>query len=257
MLKQKESKKKVPLSQKDTIIEEIRIAICDDDEYYINIIKKRIEKFQTTLNTIHLVVDTFQDAKEFQDQFMQDGYDLVYLDIKLSDENGMHIAEALHQSKPDCLIIFITNYMSYFNQSFLVEAFQYMKKPIKEKFFNSELNRAIEKIRVIKQTVIFSMYDNNYVFDTKDIYYIETAYKQYIVHTTRGEFRGSIHSFQEFKSKHKRYNFFQIQRSFFVNLMYVDTFNFTWVTLKTGEELSISKFKYQEFKKIMRNYADS
>ena len=63
---------------------------------------------------------------------MKKDYDLVYLDIELNDGNGINIAQMIHNIQPECMIILITSHMNYFNQSFLVNAFQYMKKPVKE-----------------------------------------------------------------------------------------------------------------------------
>lgn len=236
--------------------ETIKIAVCDDEEYYVQLITKRINGFRNYHQDLEFILDAFQDSEEFLNHFKTDEYDLIYLDIKLNGDNGMNMAKTLHKQNPECLIIFITNYMNYFNESFLVEAFQYMKKPIKEKFFMSELERAIQKIRTIKKTYVFSTYSGNIVFNAKEIYYIETSYKTYKIHSTKGEFEGSVNAFKSFQKVYPKYDFFRIQRSFYVNLFHVESFKYLTLILTNGSDLEISKMRYREFKKTLDQYLE-
>ena len=117
----------------------MNIAICDDEAYYVNDIFKRLMTYKETNDDVSLYVDSFYDSRELMNSIMKKDYDLVYLDIELNDGNGINIAQMIHNIQPECMIIFITSHMNYFNQSFLVNAFQYMKKPVKEQFFISPL----------------------------------------------------------------------------------------------------------------------
>ena len=190
----------------------MNIAICDDEAYYVNDIFKRLMTYKETNDDVSLYVDSFYDSRELMNSIMKKDYDLVYLDIELNDGNGINIAQMIHNIQPECMIIFITSHMNYFNQSFLVNAFQYMKKPVKEQFFISELERAMKRLEDTSRSFVFHTTEGNIVFDTKEILYIETAYREYKIHSTRGAFYGTIKSITEIKKALLECDFFKIQR---------------------------------------------
>lgn len=70
--------------------------------------------------------------------------DVVFLDIQLADENGMHIARLLSEengeSRPE--IVFATAYDEYALQAFELNASDYVLKPFEE----SRIKRTVEKI---------------------------------------------------------------------------------------------------------------
>ena len=108
----------------------MNIAICDDEEFYVQDISTRLDNFTQTFKDIPLDIDTFTSGKDLIKSFTKKKYDLIYLDIELADSNGIDIAQYVHDIKPNCMIIFVTSHMSYVNQSFIVNAFQFIKKPI-------------------------------------------------------------------------------------------------------------------------------
>ncbi len=241
---------------KKDIKEVIKIAVCDDDKYYVDLVVNAIQKFQETNPNYELIVHSFLKSHDFLSFIMSEEYDIVYLDIKLDDDNGMRIAKTIHKRNPDCLISFMTNYPEYVCDSFIVEAFQYMPKPIEESFFISEIERAIHKMKAIKQKYAFLTSQGYIVLEAKEIYYIKTSYREYTIYSTRGIFTGSISALRDFKRVYPDYDFFKIERSFYVNLYHVKQFNYLSVTLANGDVLTISKNRYKDFKKTITKYLE-
>ena len=75
------------------------------------------------------------------------------------------------------MIIFVTSHMSYVNQSFIVNAFQFIKKPIESKLFIEEIQRAIKTYRSFTKSYMFPTSNGNLIFKTTEIISLETSYK--------------------------------------------------------------------------------
>ncbi len=80
-------------------------------------------------------VDLYSKGKEFIKEFQKRPHDLIYLDIELSDINGVNLAHMIHERKAAAMIIFTTGHMSYIHQSYVVNAFQYLTKPLRESHY--------------------------------------------------------------------------------------------------------------------------
>lgn len=235
----------------------MKIAICDDEEYYLKDISSRIHNLENIYqDEVSLYVDTFQNGIDLLESFQIKRYDLIYLDIELNDVNGVNLAKKIHDIKPNCMIIFVTSHMSYFNQSYIVNAFQYMKKPLKDKLFTNELKRAVKKYQFYQKTFVFPTSVGNTVINVHDIIFLETFYKRYKLYTTKGVYYGSLKPILSYREELLEYHFFQIQRSFTVNLAHIRSIDNSVVTMSNDEVLRISRKKYKEFKQAFYKFLD-
>ena len=162
-----------------------------------------------------------RDLKDLIKSFTKKKYDLIYLDIELADSNGIDIAQYVHDIKPNCMIIFVTSHMSYVNQSFIVNAFQFIKKPIESKLFIEEIQRAIKTYRSFTKSYMFPTSNGNLIFKTTEIISLETSYKYYKLYSTRGNYYGNSKSIQTIKKDLEEFYFFRIQRSHLINLSHI------------------------------------
>lgn len=71
-------------------------------------------------------------------------YDLLFLDIKLNDENGIDIGLKLQSQDHDCRIIITTNYSKYAIDGYKINADRYFIKPISQKEFDIEMDTIIK-----------------------------------------------------------------------------------------------------------------
>ena len=114
----------------------LKIAICEDSEIFVEIIKKNIE----TILKVPYELHSFLSGKEFMTSLPEMGcpYDIVFLDIQLSDGNSFLFIE---QVCPTSLIIFTTAYDEYAVRAFTVNSIDYLLKPIRQE----RLEEAIQK----------------------------------------------------------------------------------------------------------------
>lgn len=232
----------------------MKIAVLDDEKFYRDDVKTKIENYQKDHLDVTLKVDVFEDAEQFLKTFMDKTFDLVYLDIKLNEKNGMNIAQIIYNTKPSCMIIFITSYMEYFNESFTVHAFQYMKKPIETEFFNRELTRAIQEYQFNNKSFIFPTTQGNTVIEMGNIIYIETAYSDYKICGVDEYYYGRCKTVKKISKILLEYNFFRVQRSFIVNLAHIKSYDRESIIMSNGDIIPISRKKYKEFEKRFHKY---
>lgn len=236
------------------------IGICDDEKNVRSVIESYIRKVDDACNILH-----FANGEEVL-KYVGQGkrLDVIYLDIDLKGSpDGMEVASRLKSKQIERgigasalpLIIFVTGIPERMPEAFGVRAFQFLVKPIEEKIFYSvyeEAKKAAQnapkahqnkRISVnskgVKSTIIIS-----------DILYIESKGRKMVFHTKSKPFEiyGTVADIR----KELDESFYQIHRSFIVNMSYITDYTRNSVKMTTGIIVPMSKHKYGEF---VRDYA--
>ena len=224
----------------------IKIAICDDEanvRAYLSALV-RAQPYPCEIVEYASAGDCLADHREI---------DLIFLDIELapSGPDGMALARKIRErtSGTQPVIIFVTGYDRYVFDAFDVGAFQYLLKPVDKGKFAQVFARAVE--RVMAETPqrghVLALQSANAgrTIPLDSIYYIESSDHKVVLHLRDGEFAyyAKIRDLElELQNQ-----FFRIHKGDLVNLSYVDGSSKTDVTLKNGERLLLSKYKYQDF----------
>ena len=89
----------------------LKIAICEDSEIFVEIIKKNIE----TILKVPYELHPFLSGKEFMTSLPEMGcpYDIVFLDISLGEEtvSGIELGQIINGENPRTQLIFISQYL--------------------------------------------------------------------------------------------------------------------------------------------------
>ena len=116
----------------------IRIAICDDEKHMADHIKEMVSDFFHKKNR-EISIRTFLSG---EDLLSHDGQiDILFLDIQMKGMDGMETARKLRASKFQGFLIFITVLKEMVFQSFEVQAYDYLVKPVEEKQFEKTMER--------------------------------------------------------------------------------------------------------------------
>ncbi len=105
----------------------LHIAICDDEKYMSDKIKMMVSDFLCG-KKMDIVISQFSNGGELlkYDRTI----DILFLDIQMKDMDGMETARKLRDHKFKGILIFITVLKEMVFQSFEVQAFDYLVKPI-------------------------------------------------------------------------------------------------------------------------------
>ena len=123
----------------------MKIAVCEDEKIVAEELAEKIREFMK-LTYFDFSIDIFLTGEDFRKS--PEIYDLLFLDCRLPDANGLTIAKELRARDIDTAIIFVTAFPEYVYESFEVQPFRYMIKPIEETVLRKALIgfvRAYEK----------------------------------------------------------------------------------------------------------------
>jgi DNA-binding NtrC family response regulator len=117
-------------------VEPIRILVIDDERVIC-------EGCRLVLSDENHSVDVRMSGQAGLDAILHGRYDIVLLDIKLPDRNGMEILKAVRSEKPGLYVIVMTGYYTVQNavEAMKAGAFDYLTKP----FSDDELTIAVAK----------------------------------------------------------------------------------------------------------------
>lgn len=234
----------------------MRIAICDDELFYVQNIMERIKNYEFH-DTKPTIIDGYTNGNELIDAFRIEPYDLVFLDIELDNsQNGIELAKMIKDIKANCIFIFITAYHYYLPESMWIGADLFIDKPIDQKLFQRELHHANQVYKRLNHTVLFSTTEGKVYIKTDQILYLETSYGKYKLKTTKHHYFGNLKTITKSKQQLLEYHFFQLNRSIIINFKHVKSFCFDYITMTNDDILPLTKRIRKEFKEKYFNFID-
>lgn len=228
----------------------LEIAICDDEEYFLEQEKELISRYMNRFG-YQFRIDTFVSGVEFMavgDRISK--YDIVFLDINMREMNGLETARKIRQYTKEAYIVFVTAFITYSLEGYKVDAVRYILKD------NDSLEKAIIECL---DTIICKMHyvENKYTFDFQegrktlfldDILYIESNLHKLVFHLTgKKSGRYTIYGRLDYIDEMLHdFNFCRVHKSYLVNLKYMEKVERYSARLSTGDTVSISQPKYND-----------
>lgn len=225
----------------------MRIALCDDEARENENLKKLIAQCAFDMD-LDLECETFTDGREL---LTRERFDLYFLDFCMDAINGIDLAQALQEKFSHCVTIcFLTNYETAAAESInrQIHADGFLRKPV-------DLAQLSEKLDRFSRFSFFNRFElrQGKRFQTlyaQDILYAEACDKQVKLHLFD---RVEVYNYllRDIADILPKSTFFRIQRSYLVNLQYVDSYDAKSVKLKNGETLPL---KAKDFQKAYHAY---
>lgn len=125
----------------------VRIAICDDLQEQLELIRKAVQLyFQDKREPIE--VFTYENAMDFVDAFEKKGnFDIVLLDICMPGLLGTDIAAEMRKQKSRAEIVFLSTSEEFAVEAFAVRAAHYLVKPFTQEAFAQAMDRVMDSLR--------------------------------------------------------------------------------------------------------------
>lgn len=216
----------------------IRIAVVEDNEADFARIKECL-LYLSDADAIPFEIDHYPFGTAFIAKYAP-SYDIVFMDIDMPGMNGMETAKALRQMDRAVVLIFVTNMAQYAISGYSVEALDFVLKPINKYSFAVKIRRAIA--RTTKRTDdIISVKEDGIIhrIQISSIKYLEVSGHYVVYHTMEGTFT----EYTTLKNAQKQINrpyFVQCNRSFLINLKYMDSVDRESVVID-GNSMFISR----------------
>ena len=223
----------------------MNIGIVEDEAVWGDKIQTIIEKYCKDKN-ISSQINSYNSGKDFMKNA---DADLLFLDIELAEgEDGFEIAEQLMNLGSKCKVCFLTSHTELARFGYRVNAFRYIDKKHLE-----EINEAMDFFlkTKIQDRIVFcnGTAGIRIKISLNELLLVETNGRKlrYLMldgseHLCEGQISETARSLSQF-------GFFQIHRSYIVNLKYIEKVNSHEVTLCNGLKVVIGRIHSKEFKK--------
>lgn len=228
-----------------------RFVICDDNPADADYVASLIEAWSRNKGII-LRIEKYSSAEAFLFAYAEDNsVDVLFLDIEMEKMSGVELAKRLRQEGAGLQLVFITGYMEYIAEGYDVEALHYLLKPVMSEKLNAVLDRAIERLKIRENSLLLKLPGGIVRLPLYEIRYLESE-KNYV----------SIHADETYRikralteiKKELDESFFQIHRSYIINLRFVRKAAKMEVTLKDSTILPLSKKWYEGLNQALIKY---
>ena len=139
------------------MIEPKTIYMCDDDQDLL----KAVSSF---LRYSGYRVETASEYKELAEKLREKVPNLLILDIRMPERDGLWIAEGLHVWGSKVPIIFMTGYDKSFNRFYapFIGSFQYLVKPVALQLLLEKIKQALfaKPKHTLKYIIAIRLYGN-------------------------------------------------------------------------------------------------
>ena len=227
----------------------MKIAICDDEKPMHDLLKRNLEHYARGRNLSLLYYD-FSGGRELLAYPHE--LDLIFMDYQMKDMDGLETARQLRAEHNDTPIIFLTSFPHIVFDTFEVNAYRFLVKPVDPEKLAAALDDLLSD-QESDQYIVIKDGDSSRRINIDDIIYAEASDKYCFIRTTE---EGFVYkkTLAEFESMLPEDRFFRSHRTYLVGFRHVISHTETTIMLDNQEKAMISKLKRTPFKKAFQDY---
>ena len=229
----------------------ITIAICDDEKYILDKLKRlTVGFFQRKKVEVKVIV--FRSGEELLDY--QQNIDILFLDIQMDGIDGMETARRLRNRNFRGYLIFITVLREMVFESFAVQPYDYLLKPMKEEAFVKTMERLFVSMQEERAASLLVQrgYESSLV-PFSDIIFCEIIDRKIYLHLKTGEVIDYYDRLERLETKLDS-RFYKCHRSYLINLNYLKCYKNGMAYMINGKAIPVSRLRGKEFSGVILNY---
>ncbi len=225
----------------------LNIAICDDEKYICDFLKKSVIDCLAKAD-IEGSVTVFDDGQPLVDLYKEEkaNFDLILLDITMKKCDGMTAAKMIRAVDSKVMIVFVTASAEYVFSGYEVRAFRYILKPELLHGFTGVFRECLTELtKSDEERFTFQKAAETVSVPLRDILYFESD-KRIITVKCHGEEYSFYEKLDSIENQLKKKDFVRCHQSFLVNAKKITSVRISDLTLHNGETLPISKRRAKE-----------
>ena len=230
----------------------LNIAVCDDDNNWINNIESHLLRYRKTYKELEWNV--FYSGEELLKYYSMYGnvFDMLITDIEMNEINGVETANKIRELDKNVTIIFLTNHEKYMRDCFKCTPSGFLNKPVSYEELKDLLDREIVDSQNSSR-FSFKYNRKEYTIPFDNIIYVNNDMRKVVLHTVDGtyEFMGKL---KDYKNVFEAHGFAMTHNSFCVNLSAITKRSTVEIILNNGETVPVSDSRRVEFENIYLNY---
>lgn len=158
----------------------IRIGICDDERYMSDRIQAMVSGFFRQKN-IEIKILQFSSGEELIKYDKK--IDILFLDIQMKGIDGIETARKLRRRKFKGVLIFITVLKEMVFQSFEVQPYDYLVKPIEEQYFKKMMERLLASMKnASEENLLIQKGYESRIISIEDIVFCEIIDRKIVIY---------------------------------------------------------------------------
>lgn len=114
----------------------IRAVLIDNEPLALHYFQNKLQNFQQIE-----VIKTFTSVKLFLNSLPSLEFEVIFLEIKLDELNGLEVADIIKSNHPHVIVIFITSYSEFAIQAYEIGGLDYLLKPISQARLQKTISR--------------------------------------------------------------------------------------------------------------------
>lgn len=224
----------------------IEIAVCDDDEKDRKFLESQIDTYMKSNNIIGNI-SLFSCGEDFLSAEPDKPYDIVFMDIYMKGINGVDTVLA-SSSQNTFQLVFITTSQEHAIEAFNLNAAHYLVKPATKNNVAEAIERCLARMtKNILKHISIKTTGGTVSIPIDHIIYIEVYNKTCYIHTEKDNYETNSSLDAIYKLLDNDI-FMRAQRSFVVNMHFIDSFSFGHISLYNGMEIVPSRNNWNELK---------
>ena len=229
----------------------IRIAICDDEKHMSDHIRAMASDFFRKKNS-EIRLRTFLSG---EDLLNYDGQiDILFLDIQMDGMDGLETARKLRAGKFRGFLIFITVLKEMVFQSFEVQAYDYLVKPVDEKQFGKTMERLYTSMQnASEDSLLVQQGYERRIVPKDEIVFCEVIDRKIYLNLASGEVVDYYERIENLETKLGSH-FFRCHRSYLINLKHLKGYKNGTACMDNGKEVPVSRLRSREFSGVVLQY---
>ncbi len=238
----------------------MKIAICDDEEIFIETISSHLDKISKKHNRKYDIF-TCKRGNTLIEMCKKEVFDAVFLDISMPEIDGFETAVELLKIRKNIIIIFVSSKESMVFLSYEYKPFWFIPKS-QLAMLETVIEKLFEKLESnLSENALFAInIENSKVIeaDLNKITYFKTNdhYIQFIMKdkSFSASYRNKLDNIEKQLSK---YWFARIHNRYLVNCRMISSIEKNSCKLLNGEELPVSRAKMAHTKEMFQSYLRS
>ena len=229
----------------------IRIAICDDEKHMSDHIRSMVLNFFRKKNR-EISLRMFSGGEELLSYNGQ--IDILFLDIQMKDMDGMETARKLRADKFRGFLVFITVLKEMVFQSFEVQAYDYLVKPVGDKQFEKTMERLYASMQnASEDSLLVQKGYEGRIIPKDEIVFCEIIDRKIYLNLASGEVVDYYERIENLETKLNN-RFYRCHRSYLINLKHLKGYKNGTACMDNGKEIPVSRLRSREFSGVVLQY---
>lgn len=227
----------------------MRLALCDDEAASRLELQALIQAFGKE-RKLEFDIELFSCGEDFLAAHHE--YDIVFMDIYLSGISGIETVTR-SDSPSRCQVVFTTASREHAVEAFGLDAAHYLVKPLTAESVADAMERCLRRLgQGLEKSLAVRTGQGTISVPMERITFIEVFDKLCTVHTDKNDFQ--THTSLDALFEQLDDTFLRVQRSYVINMSFVESFLFDRVILRNGTEIMLSRSNRAELKKQYQKF---